>query len=60
MGTYDYAVYFWSLVVAGAVTVPLVVAVAREAVKTIAHLHDNPDSLPSHPSLVSIPSNPRV
>lgn len=60
MGTYDFAVYFWSLVVAGAVSVPLIIAVAKEAVKTIHHLHENGDSLPSHPSLVSIPSNPRV
>lgn len=57
MNLYDLAVYFWSIVAVVTIGGPFAWAAAREAVRAIEHLHEEPE--PSHPSLVSVPSSPR-
>ncbi len=55
MYEYDLAVYFWSTLLVFGLVTPFVVALAREAVKTIEQLHGHDREHGAPPSLHSVP-----
>lgn len=57
MNEYEFALYFWSSLVAIGLTVPFAGALVRWALGLLGH-HDEPHSEPSLPSIPSLPSSP--